>query len=170
MSKLALIAGLVIPMVLRHRAMKADNDTVATVAIDAPPHGATLATVAATVAAGRSSSVDEPLPWPDLPQMLAPEAAVEALLADLVEYHGEGAQISVAAITSYYLRFGMRRGWPSLTDRAISRLLCGLGCERQPASSQVRDAQGRRLAHITLVPALAVDEDETYVEPMRLVA
>jgi len=173
MSKLLLIAGLVLPFSFKGRATVAE--TFPSVANDDQPQAVTGATVSigdttvATDAPTVSATVspDDP-PWPELPELKSPDAAVAEVLAELVDYHGAGASIRFSHIASYYRQFGPHRAWPAIADKTFSQMLCALGCERE--QRDLRATEGKRPTFIVLVPALAEDEEAVSAVPYRMAA
>lgn len=182
MLKTGLLLGLLTPLLFKPRDIVADNDVGNLPPLPPMPELPGLAarpvdTVATDFAA------DE-IPWPELPEIMTAEAAVAEFLAEMVDAAGAGARIPFPRILASYerMRFGAERyfdetggcrgyapkPWPVLSGKALSTLLCAQGCEREKA--QTRDKDGRRLTSIVLVPALAVDDEEIEIEPMRLAA
>jgi hypothetical protein len=163
MIEKGLLLGLLVPLVFKPRA------TVAAASRREPPPlpglpGPSVASVATV------SDLDgtDGIPWPELPQMMSPDVAVEELLAELVDYHGAGAALRFSLVASYFRQFGRARLWPAIADKTLSQMLCARGCARE--QRDLRASEGRRITFITLVPALAVDDDEIEAEPLRLAA
>lgn len=169
MLKTGLILGLMAPLLFRSRDMAPSND-IEPVMPPLPPMPELAMPPLAPMETVAVTEVSDDLPWPELPEMKSPEAAVAEVLAELVEYHGAGASIRFSHIASYYRLFAARRAWPIIADKTFSQMLCALGCERE--QRDLRATEGKRPTFITLMPAQAIDEDEIseFIEPMRLAA
>lgn len=175
-----LIVGLVAaPFLFRPKLMVASNDQVEPVlpGLDPPP----MATVAALPATDLATDLaTDDIPWPELPHMRTPKAAVREFLDEMIEFCG-GDTIRFSRLAWSYedMRKGRAksddcdgyapRPWPQIKDRTLSMLLCEMGCIR--VKPVTRDAEGRRPTSIT-IPAPAVDDDliDEVSEPLRLVA
>lgn len=180
MLKTGLLCALVAPLLFKPRAVIADNDDGCVPPFPPMPELPGLDPTPIAIVATDGATDD--IPWPDLPAIKTAEEAVAEFLALLVDEAGAGARIPFTRVAASYDRLrrgGVRkfdetggcrgyapRAWPEISGKALSTLLCAQGCERDKA--QTRDANGRRLTTIVIVPALAFDEDE--IEPMRLAA
>lgn len=182
MLKTGLILGLVVPLFFGAKVMAPNNDIDASPVPTSPPPlppmpvlpGLDPAPMTATVAA------DE-IPWPELPQMMTPEAAVTEFLAEMIEFSGgESVRFSRLAWSYEDMRRGRAksddcagyaaRPWPALKDKALSTLLCSLGCGREQRDMR---ASGDGRPTFILIPTgsdVVDDEVQDMIEPMLLAA
>lgn len=173
MLKETLLIGLLVPL-FRPRPMVAGNDQVDPVlpGFDPPPMAAVAVDPATDLAT-------DDIPWPELPHMRTPKAAVREFLDEMIEWCG-GETVPYRRLAWSYE--DMRRGrakskasegyaprpWPPIKDKTLSNLLTGMGCVRfKPVT---RNAEGRRPTFITIPVGMVDDEVEEFEEPMRLVA
>jgi hypothetical protein len=171
MLKETLILGLLAPLLFKARTSVADND--ARIEPELPPlQFVETPSVATDVAA---SAADE-IPWPELPHMRTPKAAVREFLDEMIDACG-GETLRFSRLSASYesIRKGRMRSdacvgyaprpWPPIKDRTLSQLLCAAGCVREQRDHRAID--GTRPTYITF-PADAADEFDA--EPELLAA